>query len=256
MNEPYHGSIMCQALKKGDNNIILYKMKMMKNVPLVEGYLNVFPNNKHQFRQDGFGCSSLSPMQLGPVIHNQPGLPDTKNIENYHQYNKVYPNEIDDDGNPTKEFRKRQIEGYNDIIPHRHKFDAETMKKLRKEINGENKNAPLYSVHKTLDGVERKFTYVQSRYFYSKAYEKLSKNTNDFDKLKEMIKNGTNLQICGYDAYEITDDIYNHYCDPKNAFGHELVLYCLLTIENSDDYPWNVYRKNNKKIYKNIACVI
>lgn len=241
-----------------------FKMRMMKEVPLRKGYLNVFPNNKHQNRTDGFGCSSLSPMNLGPVEHQQfikfvngrvKELPISLNMENYHQYNKVYPNEVDSNGDPTEEFRERQLCGYQDKVPHRHKFDSKTMDKLRKEIKGENRNAPLYSVHTTLFGMEKRFTYVQSRYFYCKAYEYLAKQTEDYKKLAGMIQGGTNIMICGYDGYEVTKDIYTHYCDPKKAFGHELVLYSLLTIEDEKDYPWNIYRVDNEKLYYHVAHV-
>lgn len=244
---------------KVPGKVVCFMMRMMKEVPLREGYLNIFPNNKHQNRKDGFGCSSLSPMQLGPVNHcqisNDVSLPVALNMENYHQYNKVYPNEVDKNGDPTEEFRKRQLIGYKDKIPHRHKFDAKTMAKLRKQISGENRNAPLYSVCTTVDGTEKKFTYVQSRYFYCKAYEHLAKQTDDYKKLVKMIKRGTNIVICGYDGYEVTKDIYAHYCDPKRAFGHELVLYSLLTTADEKDYPWNKYRADNEKLYNNIAHV-
>jgi NAD-dependent dihydropyrimidine dehydrogenase PreA subunit len=53
----------------------------------------------------------------------------------------------------------------------------------------------------------------------------------------------------------VTKDIYVHYCDSKKAFGHELVLYSLLTITDEKDYPWNMYRVNNEKLYDNIAHV-
>jgi hypothetical protein len=59
---------------------------MMKNPEHIEGFLKVFPNYKHQNRQDGFGCMKLSPKYLGPVDHGQPDLPPALNIENFHQY--------------------------------------------------------------------------------------------------------------------------------------------------------------------------
>lgn len=43
--------------------VIVSKMYMMKNPIYVKGYLNVFPNYKHQNRPDGFGCMSLSPQK-------------------------------------------------------------------------------------------------------------------------------------------------------------------------------------------------
>ncbi len=221
--------------KKG--KVILNKMKMMRKIPIKEGYLNIFPNFRHQNRKDGFGCSSLSPMSLGPVTHNQPGLPSSKNIENYHQANKVFEEEVDIDGVINKNWYKTRLEFYNDIKPHRHKT---TSKK---------KNRPLYSIHLDEDGNEKKYTYLQSRYFYCKQYEKLAKETNDFKNLQEKILNGTNLQILGYDAYPVTQELYKHYIDISKPFGHELVLYTLLTVEDINKYPWNQYYEANKPLY-------
>lgn len=233
-----------------------YKMGMMKNVPLFDGYLNIFPNNKHQNRVDGFGCASLSPMQLGPVVHRQPGLPDSLNIENYHQYNKVWPNEVDKDKNPLPLYEEKKRAAYRDPVPHRHKYDLKEMKKLREQVNGQNRNQPLYSIHLTLDGEKRRFTYVESRYFYCKAYEVLAKKTKDFGYLRKLRENGTHLMICGYDAYEVTRPLYDHYCDEVKAFGHELVLYTLLTVKDPVEYPWNVYREKHADLYRNIAHVV
>jgi hypothetical protein len=215
-----------------------FKMKMMGSVLLIEGFRNVFPNSKHQNRIDGFGCSSLSPMKLGPVIHNQKDLPVALNIENFYQFNKVYPCEVDKTGNPTKEFRKRQTEGYNDPIAHRHKFN--------------NKIRPLYSVYKTRRGKEKRFTYVQSRYFYCCVYELLAKKEKDYKTLAKFLKKGINIMICGYDAYEVTKNLYEHYIDIVRPFGHELVLYTLLTIKNTHDYPWHIYRRTFPDVYSDI----
>lgn len=226
------------------------KMYMMKRVLLKYGYLNVFPNNRHQSRKDGFGCASLSPMRLGPVDHGQPGLPKAKNIENFHQFSKCWPNEVED-GEPTDEWRERRVKGYDDPVPHRHKFDAKVMKELRRDVNGQNRNAPLFSVFLDKNGIERKFSYVECRYFYCKAYEVLALHTDDYKKLKKMIAEGTNIVICGYDAQNITNDLYTHYCDPTKPFGHEMVLYTLLTSDGN--YPWDIYRKNHNELYKGMT---
>lgn len=69
--------------KKGE--VILTRLFMMKPPEDTKGFLKVFPNYKHQNRSDGFGCASLSPKFMGPIKHGQPGLPDSKNLENFHQ---------------------------------------------------------------------------------------------------------------------------------------------------------------------------
>jgi hypothetical protein len=239
-----------EAVKKNQGKkgtIICSKMLMMKNPIPREGFLMVFPNNKHQNRKDGFGCSSLSPMQLGPVKHFQDGLPEAKSIENYHQFNKCFSLEIGEDKNPLPIFYEKRLEGYNDDTPHRHKYPSASLKKMNKDVvNG--KNIPFYSVH-MVDGKEKHFTYVESRFFYAKQYEILAKNTADFAELIKKRNNGYNLQIVGYDAYEVTEDLYTHYCDEKKPFGHELCLYSLLVIEDLNNYPWNIYRKNHPNLY-------
>ena len=68
--------------------VLVSKLKMMQKPELIKGYINVYPNYKHQHRTDGFGCSMLSPKSLGPIEHNMSNLPTAKNLENYHQFAK------------------------------------------------------------------------------------------------------------------------------------------------------------------------
>lgn len=233
-------------------SLTCHKMKMMKPIPLKDGFLNVFPNNKHQNRNDGFGCASLSPMRLGPVEHAQPNLPRAETIENYHQFNKCFPIEMDEAGNPVPEFYVRRAEAYADPIPHRHKFDSAAIKKMNKDFvtAGESLvNKPMFSVHVDRNGHERRYTYVESRFFYCKWYEKLAMETDDFAKLKQMLRDGYSMCICGYDAYAPDKDLYEHYIDPARPFGHELVLYTLLAIDDVRQFPWNRFYEANRQIY-------
>jgi len=222
------------------------KLKMFQAPALIEGYLNVFPNNKHQNRKDGFGCSSLSPMRLGPVDHGQPGLPPALNLENFHQGNKCFKEELEKDAkkvfeqdnlntipNPSKRFFETQLKIYNDPIPHRHKAEA-------RKITKGNKNIPVYSVWKRKDSSIKKCSYIESRQFYCTFYQRLAIQTQDFKTLVKMINDGYNLNIVGYDAFEVTD-IGKHYLDPDRPFGHELVLYTLLATDEKE-YPWLKYK--------------
>lgn len=226
--------------KKG--TVICSKLRMMREPDYVEGFLNVFPNNRHQDRADGFGCASLSPMRLGPVRHSQPGLPDALNIENYHQFNKAFKRDVlaPENVQLKPEFFTMRDAAYRDPVPHRHKYpdDAGASRK------------PLFSVHLTPAGMLRMYTYQQSRYFYCHQYELLAKQQPDFVELRRKIDDGTNLQIVGYDGYAVTKTLWEHYIDPERPFGHELVLYSLLTIENPEDYPWNRFYRENRALYE------
>lgn len=251
-----------------------HRLLMMRPVPLTDRWLNVFPNRKHAGRSDGRGMPALSPMCLGPVVHRQPGLPPSKNIENYHQANKCWSCELavplvdykvgtplDRLPAPSAEWRARQLDMYNDPEPHRHKFDKETMKKLHAAVpKGLSQNSPVYSVHLTLDGSERRFTYVESRYFYCCAYERLARETDAYRQLSAWYLEGVDIQLCGYDAHEMgvnatADELYEHYCNPALPFGHERVLYALLRLESEGPaaYPWHRYRRNHAVRYENIA---
>jgi hypothetical protein len=226
--------------KIGD--VTVSKLRMMKKPDDITGYLKVFPNFKHQNRKDGFGCSSLSPKSLGPVKHKMPNLPTAQNIENYHQFAKVFKFELDND-EKILEIRRK---GYESKVPKRHKYPADVLKKYGKNIN-----IPAYSSYYDKDGNEHQYNYLECRYFYCYWYEKLAKKTDDFKILTDKIKNGYNLQIIGYDGYKPTNNMYQCYLDTNRPFGHEMVLYCLLTMDKQE-YPWRVFYKENKKIYKNV----
>lgn len=64
-----------------------------------------------------------------------------------------------------------------------------------------------------------------------------------------------NINIIGYDGYSFeTDDPItftgNCYRDTSKPFGHEMALYCLLTIEDPNYYPWNIYRETYPEKYE------
>ena len=233
-------------INKKLGKVIVSKLRMMQKPDLYEGFINVFPNFKHQNRKDGYGCSSLSPMSLGPVKHNMPGLPDAKNLENYYQSAKVWKFELDDEGNINDEYFQRRIKVYNEKTAYRHKY---TKKELLE--NGANK-IPEYSVYYDKEGNPHKYDYLNSRYFYCKFYETLVKDNEDLEYLKQKIKKGYNLNIVGYDGYKPEGSYMDMYKDTSKPFGHEMVLYVLLTEDDPSKYPWNQYYNDNKKIYEGV----
>ena len=212
-------------------NVILTRMYMMRNPEYVKGYLNVFPNYKHQNRSDGFGCMKLSPKSMGPIKHGQKGLPDALNLENFHQFSKVFKEEVDEKGDPSETYYKNRLEGYLDSMPHRHKYKGD----------GKNKNIPLYFLWVDKDGVEHRLDYISSRQFYCTFYQRSAEVEPDYLKLKSMLISGYNLNIIGYDANPIPNPlpytIEKEYLDPSRPFGHEKVLFAMLILE-PEDYPW------------------
>lgn len=224
-------------------HLIVTKLRMFSGPEDHEGYLKVFPNFRHGNRKDGLGLPELSPMSLGPVETPQPSVPVAKNIENLHQFNKVFPSEIGEDGNPTEEWYQTRSLAYQDPVPHRHKPSAKSAKG--------SKNIPEYSVWETPDGEELHLSYFESRQIYCTYYERLAKKTESFATLKDLIENGTNIQIVGYDGYDLGMEVgaslkekeqkfLRCYKDTSKPFGHELVLAALLEL-TPKRYPWRKF---------------
>jgi hypothetical protein len=230
--------------KKGA--VICSQLKMMKSADHYDGFLKIFPNFKHGGRQDGLGLPELSPKALGPVHHGMSCLLPAKNLENYHQGAKIFPGELDSAGRVTRQAFNLRSEMYQDETPYRHKFDHPKFKNLITD------KKPLCSLYYDSQHQERRYDYIECRYFYCHFYETLVKQTESFQKLKNLLKQGYNLQIVGYDGYPITNSTMDHYLDPTRPFGHELVLYCLLTIDSSEEYPWNLYYQKFADKYSDV----
>lgn len=228
---------------RGEGDVIVTKLQMMKPAPYVKGYLKIFPNFRHGNRKDGFGCPSLSPMSLGPINHGMKNLPAAQNLENFHQGAKIFEEELENDIITKESFNLRK-RIYLDKTPYRHKF--------KYPGSGIKSKIPLFSVYYDSKGIERRYTYIESRYFYCYWYQKLATQQEEFEKLLGLLDEGYNLQIVGFDGYSV-EDLWEHYNDPSRPFGHELVLYTLLTQE---EYPWTYYYKKNSKIYKDVIPLI
>ena len=201
--------------------IIMRKIRMMREPERIEGYLLVFPNNRKTHQKLGLHLGSLSPMQAGPVIHNKKKC---LNLENFHQGNKVFDIEVDENKKVLPIYFERRINIYNKIEAYRYKFKA------FKETLQNKGNVCLYSM---VPGDNTKYSYLQSRKFYCKYYQELVGGNKQFKQLKDIIDEGTNICIYGYDARIIDNiitikQINEWYKDTRQPFGHEMVLYCLL----------------------------
>lgn len=225
-------------------HVVVSKMRMMKQPEDIFGYRKIFPNFKHGSRKDGLGLPELSPMSLGPVNHPQPGLPPAENLENCWQALKVFP-DYEKDGNPTEAWYETRLEMYEDPIPHRHHKGATS--------STGSKNVPLYAIWVLPDEEELRLPYIKGRQIYCTYYERLGKKTKSYKTLMQMVNEGTNVQIIGYDGYDIgltqedqmdqkklTKAFEKFYLDGSRPFGHELVLAALLLLEK-ENYPWVKY---------------
>ena len=219
------------------------RVRMWQSAPFIPGMLNVFPNFKAGdfLGPKGLGCSQLSPMKLGPVEHGEMDadgvtpLPPARNLENYYQSAKVFDREYDSSTDTILPcFWETLKQRYADDQPRRHKFQRGI--------------TPFFAARRDALGVEHRYTYVQSRVFYCKHYEKLAKQQPQFAALQKKKQDGYHFRICGYDSPKIpissnTDDLVAKlaqlYQSEEQPFGHELVLFTMLCVDDSRQYPWN-----------------
>jgi hypothetical protein len=218
--EGRRGQVLCSPMTMWQNQQPKY----------ISGFENIFPNYKHGGKQDGWGLPQLSPKSMGPVEHPQPGLPPAKNLENFHQFSKKFP------GETIMEFRKTQIEAFNDSFPHRHKPQAK-----KRDAKGQ-RIRPLCWVWTRRDFSMKEMTYIECRQFYCNYYERFAKKSPEFKALKDAVDSGLNVRICGYDGYAVTKSVEEQYLDASKPFGHELVLYTMLTVEKEEEYPWRSHK--------------
>lgn len=202
--------------------VTLSRMGMRRAVAHRDGALSVFPNNRHAGRRDGKGLATLSPMQLGPVAHGQAGLPDALNLENFWQFSKQFADESD------AVFVAAQRAAFRDPEAHRHK------RKLGKD------EARPHWVWTEPDA-RHTLAWVDARQFYCNFYERLARAEPEWNELQALVRDGTNVQLCGYDAVPM-DDVDAAYLSTTASFGHERVLYAMLTIPNEADWPWRKHK--------------
>lgn len=235
--------------KRDRGRLALRRMGMMKPTPTMVGYFTVLPNMKAKSKGEViWAMNGLSPMMLGPVLHSQPEIEPAENLENFHQFNKVFAAEVDEaTGAPKQIWFQRRKKGYADKVPHRHKLGATKAQHLK--LTGSPPGqpaAPLYSIYVAPDGKEIRFDYIGSRVFYCSYYERLARQTEEFRKLVDVVfVHKQNIVIAGYDARNADDcdiddsAIARWYEDPSSPFGHEMVLHAMLYhFHTPDELPW------------------
>jgi hypothetical protein len=127
---------------------------------------------------------------------------------------KVWTGETDENGEPLQEFFTRRALGWADSKAHRHV----------KKGTGPNPNVPLYSWWKG-----EHLSYLEARKrIYCPIYAQLVEKTKEFQTLKKLVEDGTNLQILGYDGYDFQGEgktLQEWFDDAGRPFGKCLIDY-------------------------------
>lgn len=216
----------------------LFQMKPAKYIP---GYTCVFVESHFSNHDDGIVAKELCPKQMGPVHHGQPRLPVAKNLANLYMFSKVMRGDMDPRGYPSDEFYKLQKEMYACNETMGNVKYAERMKLL-----------PLFCRWILPNNTNQLLDVIEGRQIFCHFYEYLARTTSDYRRIVRLLDDGYNVQIVGHTGYALTKSIAEHYADPAVEFGHELVLYTMLTVEDEGSYPW----RRNCKLSLPISIVI
>lgn len=162
-------------------------------------------------RSTVFWSKQLSPFYLGPVelYNNFFSL----NMENAWQYSKVYPEYLDNNGDPSSDYFVWAKNGWN-----RKWGDRYPMGKGK---------IPVYSFWNG-----EKLNYIEARkQIYLPLYQKAVIETDSFKKLKDVYKKEECITLFDFDGYDYSklnmtlDDVLN---EPKKKMGHAFVLAMML----------------------------
>lgn len=233
------------------------KIRGFGAVEHLDGFLTVLPNYRHGNSKQGLGLSKLSPMSLGPVPSLCPSMqPDALCVENFYQFSKAWAHELDAAGNLTPEAWKVRRCGFQDPVPHRHKYKAEQLRALCGVKSRAPKPPPEYSIYLGADpAVAVRMSYIESRFMYCYWMEQLLVKQEQWDELKRLVSAGFNVNIAGYDGQPVVRPLDELYEDPARPFGHELVIVAMLMIPERRQYPWWKYYRAHRELYAPLGIV-
>lgn len=208
----------------GIGHVVCHKLYQVAQYPM---HLLVIPNvrfGRHPYVHfDGY---SLSPGVLGPVDHQQPGLPMATTLRHFIQGSAArVGRHINPDGRTLSE---------SFYVERRAVYTGQT------NIVG---GTVAFFVHVGKDGVERHLTEFEFRSIACTHYERLVSKTKAYAKMRKKINEGYNIVVAGPSAQEF--DVYTDaaatYSNPKRAFGHECVLATMLALP-PNKWPWRNVR--------------
>lgn len=251
-------NVLGNKLPSGATKMELGRCVSVRNPVVADhlGALPIFPNCKHgafgnaarQSQCGGLGMSSLSP-RLGDGVQlcvrragPQGGRCERfATVEAVMQAPKVYPDMLREDGTLTPAAAAMRAEFRAADPAGRHLGGAARP------------NQCLYSM---LCG--RKFSYIEARYFYCRAFE-LSKAANsNFARVRALLAKGIDVNIVGYDAPHegaTPESLSTRYEDPSRPFGHELVIFSMIALQ-PEARPWTQYARAHPETYSGFEVTL
>ena len=212
-----------------------------KSMPLT---LDVIVDDTPCGRTNGITCKELAPKYLGPIITHigkqlrgsvitNNGKHLAHNLVNFYHGLQCYPSEIDSQTQQLLPiFFTHRDELWTDPVGQDYKLTL--------------RGAVQCCIWEDDTGVIHKLTPVEARQFYCTFYERLVKVHPEFIRLEQLRTDGTNIILRGLHGRPIHNScIETAYLNPDEPFGHELILYHMLTTPNPTDYIWRKYTTFN-----------
>lgn len=144
------------------------------------------------------------------------------NIKNFMHAHALYPFEMDHKGCPLPCFYETLERIYGKVAPMKEKHSA----KIRRYYAS--RYAPVAYVFYNVRGEEVRYTPKEAIYIFSKFYQKMVEESDEFAELLELYKNGSNLNI-------VCEDL------DSEGFVPQRLLFALLSKEGEKKYyvPFN-----------------
>lgn len=161
---------------------------------------------------------AVAPAFLGPITdHGQANAPAAQNLENLWRFIHIWPEDLQD-GQPSADWMQRRNDG----------FQVEQGKRLPRALRRDESSACLgvWWSGQLLDEVRAR------REVFCPLYTRLVERNETFKELDMLVQQGYNLQLFGYQAFDFVEQglsLRRALDDVSQPFGHEIVLYALLT---------------------------
>lgn len=210
-----------RGVVRSDRIVHRFSKEPNKKIPIHEGFMKINVCSSTDLKE----FKGLSPFILGPVDHGDPYYPTAQNFENFYQWLKVFQQDVNGFGYPSAKYLKKRVEWF--------------CKPTARKRNNRSRQDFLYFHFRG-----KRFNYLEGRKeLYCGAYADLVVKTDSYKRLVNLIDEGKNIQILGYDGIDYHSDedpkgtiLYKHLMNPDRSFGHEMVLVGLLT--NQKVWEW------------------
>lgn len=127
-------------------------------------------------------------------------------------------------------FDEAQALWFRDEVPHRHKHRL-----------AEGEAPPKWIWRDPATEKHHELGWIESRQMYCNFYERLVRAQPEWARLLKLVQGGTNVLLCGYDAVEMASPL-EAYLSTAASFGHERVLFTMLTEEDEARWPWRLHK--------------